>query len=192
MSDLHGSAKNNGETAPAADSSNPAALDSVKPVDTIEKTAPSFQPPRPVSREIKQIASVQGVSPESGQDWKDLGIVDVPVADLPSPEGVSSAADFNHHIVYDQAVQATQALPRLQAEVKAGKGRDDFWCEDQAAGLSREQGRERLYDLYYGDDPITVEKIGNQYNILSGRHRIFAAQQAGLETIPAHVREKTN
>jgi hypothetical protein len=124
-------------------------------------------------------------------DWKDLGIVDVPVADLPSPDGVSSPDDFNHHISWEDAKSATEQLPQLQKEVSAGKIGDDFTVEDEAAGLDYQNGRRRLYDLYYSPyDPVQVDKMGNQYFINSGRHRIFAAKELGLNTIPARVKEK--
>ena len=97
-------------------------------------------------------------------DWKDLGIVDVPVADLPSPDGVSSPDDFNHHISWEDAKSATEQLPQLQQEVAAGKTGDDFTAEDQAAGLDYQNGNRRLYDLYYSSyDPVRVDKMGDQY-----------------------------
>jgi hypothetical protein len=122
--------------------------------------------------------------------WIDHGIIDVPVANLPAPEGVSNPADFDHHIQWEDAESATKRLPELQKEVKSGKTGDDFASEDLASGKDYAQGKRRIYDLYYGSDPVVLDKAGEKYDIVSGRHRIFAAKELGLDTIPARVREK--
>jgi len=136
------------------------------------------------------IKALQGEG-ETKSEWRDHGIIDVPVNDLPDPDSVSSPQDFNHHISWKEAQAATKQLPEIQKQVAKGKTGDDFSAEDQAAGLDNSQGKRRIYDLYYGSDPVTVDKDGSKYDIVSGRHRIFAAKEAGLQTIPAHVREKT-
>lgn len=135
------------------------------------------------------IDSIRGES-VSRQEWVDHGIIDVPVADLPMPEDVDSQDDFNHHISWDDAKSATERLPQIQQEVKNGKGRDDFHLEDQQQGLDYSQGNERIFDLYYGSDPVVLDKIGEKYDIVSGRHRVYAAKALGLESIPARVKEK--
>lgn len=40
--------------------------------------------------------------------------------------------------------------------------------------------------------PITVRKVGMRYQIISGERRFKAARAAGLETIPAYVRDTDN
>lgn len=140
--------------------------------------------------------SIPGYMPSIEQektigDWKNLGIINVPVADLPDPDGVNSPDDFNHHISWEDAKSAALQLPQIQKEVALGKTGDDFYAEDQAAGLDWQHGRKRVYDLYYSDtDPIQVDKDGGRYTINSGRHRIYAAKALGLETVPMLVREK--
>jgi hypothetical protein len=158
--------------------------DAATPTETSD-----FKPPETLSP--KGIAAIQGDTGDVNKEWKDLGIVDVPVSSLPMPEDVSGPQDFNHHITYDDAISATKQLPEVQKQVAAGKTREDFWNEDQRAGVDYAQGKERVYDLFYGNDPIALEKIGDHYDILSGRHRIYAAKELGLATIPAHVRERT-
>jgi hypothetical protein len=145
----------------------------------ISSSIPDYTP----GEEVKQLS-----------EWKDLGIINVPVANLPDPDGVSSPADFNHHINWEDAKSATQQLPQIQKEVgEEGKTRDDFADQDQASGLDYSQGKTRIYDLYYSkNDPVKVNKIGEEYTIDSGRHRIYAAKALGLETIPARVSEKIN
>jgi hypothetical protein len=122
--------------------------------------------------------------------WEDKGVIDVPVADLPDPEGVESPQDFDHHITWEDAQSATKQLPEIQDLVKNGKTGDDFSTEDQAAGLDYAHGKRRVYDLYYGSNPVRLDKDGDHYDIVSGRHRIYAAKELGLSTVPARVKEK--
>lgn len=154
------------------------------------ETPTDFSPPAPPENlSSTGIAAVQGESGEKS-DWRDLGVVDVPVADLPMPDDVSGPEDFDHHITYSEAIEATKQLPAIQDEVKAGKTADDFWREDQATGADYQHGKQHVYDLYYGGDPVRLTKVGDTYDIESGRHRVYAAKELGLATIPAWVREK--
>lgn len=133
------------------------------------------------------LAAVQG---ETQSEWKDHGIIDVSVSDLPDPEGVSSLADFPHHISWEDAKYRTQQLPEVRKEVQKGKTREDFHAMDQKEGLPYKEGKEGAYDLWYGDDPVNLCKADDKYEITGGRHRIFAAKELGLNTIPARVKEK--
>ncbi len=136
------------------------------------------------------IRSMQGGDSTEGQDWVDRGVIDVPVADLPEPEGVSGPQDFDHHISWENARSAAERLPDIQAEMRAGKTADDFSADDQQNGLDYTHGKRGVYDLFYGNDPVAVDKNDAGYSINSGRHRIYAAKAVGLESIPARVMEK--
>ncbi len=136
------------------------------------------------------IRAMQGGDSNEGQDWVDRGIIDVPVADLPAPEGVSGPQDFDHHISWADAHSAAKRLPEIQAEMRNGSTADDFSADDQQNGLDYSQGKRGVYDLFYGSDPVAVDKIGDEYIINAGRHRIYAAKAVGLESIPARVMEK--
>lgn len=132
----------------------------------------------PVSQSLPGYES--GGDVQKPSDWKDLGIVDVPVANLPDPDGVSSPDDFNHHISWEDAKSATERLPQIQQEVAAGKTRDDFTAEDEAAGLDWREGKRGVYDLYYSNtDPIQVDKDGEQYTINSGRSSHICGEGSG-------------
>ena len=159
----------------------------------IKDVPPEVQTPKDSEAGLtpKGVAAMQGDT-KAERDWVDRGIVDVPVADLPAPEGVSSPVDFDHHIAWEDAQSATKQLPEIQKAVKEGKNGDDFYQEDQAANLDYGHGSLRTYDLFYGSDAVKLDKVGDQYTIVSGRHRIFAAKDAGLETIPARVSEKVS
>ena len=53
--------------------------------------------------------------------WIDHGIIDVPVANLPAPEGVSSPADFDHHIQWEDAEFCNKAYTRIAEGCKIWK-----------------------------------------------------------------------
>lgn len=160
------------------------------PLSTSENTSAS----EPASKGIGDagISAIQGneIATEAKYEWKDQGIQNVPVQDLPDPDDIAGTEDFNHHITYDDAIRATKEYQQMQPLIQRGYTGDDFSAEDAANGLDYEHGRRRIYDLYYGNDPIRVDKDGNHYDIVSGRHRVFAAKIAGLETVPARVVEK--
>lgn len=162
-------------------------------MDSIEKSdAPSVEPvenAHDTPNTPTMIRSMQGVD-ASESDWVDRGIIDVPVKDLPMPEGVAGPEDFNHHISWEDAKSAAEQLPGIQSEMAAGKTADDFSAEDQKNGLDYAHGKRGVYDLFYGSDPIKLDKVGDNYDIISGRHRVFAAKAAGLESVPARVMEK--
>ena len=160
--------------------------------ETPEK--PTLKESEPIGQVGRQSMRGEYSSPMDSQQlkdvWEDKGVIDVPVADLPDPEGVESPQDFNHHISWDDAQSATKQLPEIREMVKNGKTGDDLSAEDQAAGLDYTHGKRRVFDLFYGSDPVTLDKDGDHYDIISGRHRIYAAKELGLSTIPARVKEK--
>jgi hypothetical protein len=155
----------------------------------ITETTDSTPLPAPEKLSPSGMASMQGDA-RVNSDWVDKGMVDVPVSELPEPEGVSGPENFDHHISWEDAQAATKKLPEIQEQVHNGKTGDDFSASDQAKGLEYKDGDRRIFDLYYGSDPVKLDKDGSEYTIVSGRHRIFAAKEAGLETIPAWVTEK--
>lgn len=137
-----------------------------------------------------KISAIKGVEPIIN-DWKDLGIINVFVNDLPWPENINGPEDFTHNISWDDAKLASLQLPEVQAGVEGGKTGENFQKEDELAGLDWKNGKKSVFDLYYSqNDPVSLDKIGDTYSIINGRHRIFAAKQLGLSTIPARVFEK--
>ncbi len=159
--------------------------------DSIE-TIPDAQSPKDVSPPRLSetgVKAMQGTS--DGGNWMERGIVDVPVADLPASEGVNSPEDFDHHITHDDAVESLKRLQDIKPLVDQGYTGDDFYKLDQANRLDYAHGQQRIYDLYYGDDAIRLTKDGDKYDITHGRHRIFAAKELGLKTIPASVVERS-
>jgi ParB-like chromosome segregation protein Spo0J len=55
-----------------------------------------------------------------------------------------------------------------------------------------EHGLERLYDAFYGSDPIRLTKrLDGRYEVTGGYHRLLVARETGLEKIAASVAEET-
>jgi hypothetical protein len=129
---------------------------------------------------------------DEGVHWEDRGVIDVPVADLPQPEDVNGPQDFDHNISYQDAVRANEQLLAMKPLIDSGYTKDDFADLDRKNGLDYDNGQQRIYELYYGDKRISLYKDGNHYDIESGRHRIYIAQERGNDFIPANVKEKVS
>lgn len=128
-------------------------------------------------------------TPQSAIEQKELNrIQDVPVSQLPWPEGVNGPQDFEK-ISHQDAVHVTNELQKMKPLIEEGYGAEDFGQLDKANGVDYLTGQQRIFELFYGSDPIRVYKYGEQYSIDKGRHRVYVAKELGLETIPAQVRE---
>lgn len=116
------------------------------------------------------------------------GIVYVNVSDLPDPDDIKDDSDFSKTSMSrmkDGFRKLQKMMPRIQSN-EGSKG--EYWfSKDQKLGLSYEQGYQRVYDAFYGSEPIRLEKRGDNYSIINGRHRIMVAKQMGIKTIPASV-----
>jgi hypothetical protein len=117
-------------------------------------------------------------------------IQDVPVADLPDPEGISGPEDFTKYSS-DTLESGIQKLQEMKPTIDNGTGNSsDYWNNyDQVHGLDVPNGYRIVYDSYYGGDHIRVEKSGDTYNIVNGRHRIWLAKQMGIESLPMEAVE---
>ena len=117
-------------------------------------------------------------------------IQDVAIAELPDPEGISGSSDFTKYS--PEVLQSgIEKLQEMKPAIDSGVGRNsDYWGDyDAAHGLSVPDGYQIVYDSYYGNDHIRVEKDGDRYNIINGRHRIWLAKQMGAESLPMEVVE---
>ena len=80
----------------------------------------------------------------------------------------------------------------MQPVIESGEGdNSDYWAAvDQKARLDYAHGDQRIYEAFYGQDAIRVTWDGSRYDIINGRHRIWLAKHAGLETLPVHLIER--
>ena len=136
--------------------------------------------------------SPPGDPPPAG-DWVDRGIVDVPVAALPEPEGVEDASDFEKATPEELKV-GLMRLQEMKPMIESGEGANtDYWREfDRQRGLVHPHGYLKVYESFYGSDAIRLDKDGDRYDIVWGRHRIFMAKRMGIDTLPARVKEKVS
>lgn len=113
---------------------------------------------------------------------------DVAIADLPDPEGISGPEDFTKYSA-ESLQSGIEKLEKMKPIIDSGVGdNSDYWREyDAAHGLSVPDGYQIVYDSYYGGEHIRVEKFGDDYDIINGRHRIWLAKQMGVESLPMEV-----
>ena len=132
--------------------------------------------------------SYQGGGGGGPLPWVDTGIqmVDLDLIDL-SDSPVADTGDF--HKVSAQEMQ--EGLRKLQdvvaPAVAQGADGDYFSRLDAAQGLDYAHGYRRIYDAFYGQDCIRLDKVGDRYQVVNGYHRLFLARQMGMKTLPARV-----
>ncbi len=151
-------------------------------------TTAEHTPPRPLRSE--GMRAMQGHAPEQVEK-PDARIRDVPL----------SAIDLSDLNVYgpedprgDSYAQIAGGVHKLESTVRpgvaAGQGREDFHALDEAQGLNPAvDGYTKVYDSFYGGDPVTLTKMGERYKVEKGRHRLFVARNEGLHSLPARVNE---
>lgn len=137
--------------------------------------AASAAPPRPAPRGA----------------WVHRGVQAIAITSLPDPEGISGAADFTK--VSETEMRAgLQRLQEMLPLIESGTGASsDYWAGvDRQRGLEHASGFQRIYDAFYGQDAIYVNKDGAAYDIVNGRHRIWLAKQMGISSLPMRVVER--
>lgn len=80
----------------------------------------------------------------------------------------------------------TELLPAMNDAMHPA-GVDTFVSRDTAAGVTYEHGLQRVYESFFGNDPIYLSRGRNSglLSVTSGRHRIKAAMDAGWTAVPA-------
>ncbi len=139
-------------------------------------------------------SSVPFVAMSSASRFSEKGIVSVNVADIPDEEiGALSVNDFHKYPYEEMLTGARRFDLEVRPAVEAGRGRDYFHQKDIEAAREYEHGLERLYDAYYGSEPIRLTKLKNgRIEVTNGRHRLFVAKQAGVRTVPASMAEEAS
>ena len=124
-------------------------------------------------------------------DWKDRNIQNIYVDNLPYPDEIKNGDDFKK-VSLEEMKAGLNRLQEIRPIVEKGTGNSsDYWAKiDQQKGLNFSSGYQRIYDAFYGQDAIRVEKNGNTFDIINGRHRIWLAKQMGIEQLPIHLIEK--
>ncbi|MDP9310388.1 MAG: hypothetical protein M3R24_05780 [Chloroflexota bacterium] len=129
--------------------------------------------------------------PDVPTEWVDKGIKDVALADLPQPEGVSNESDYQK-VSKAEMRAGLERLQEMRPTIEGGDGASsDYWAQiDQQQELDYANGHQKIYDAFYGQDSIRLNKDGDDYNIINGRHRIALGKEMGIDTLPARVIER--
>ncbi len=130
------------------------------------------------------------VSPAPG-NRADKGIRFVNVADLPDPSDISGSEDFKK-VPESEMRSGLMKLQEMRPLIENGTGASaDYWADyDRKQGLDFANGYQRVYEAFYGDDFIRLNKHGDSYSIDNGRHRIWLAKRMGISQLPMQIVEK--
>ncbi len=123
--------------------------------------------------------------------WVEMGIVNFNLNGIQNVEGISSGADFKK-VSKDEMEAGLNKYTEMKGLIDSGEGDNrDYWTAvDKKLGLTYAEGYQRIYEAFYGSEPIRVTKDGESYTIENGRHRIWLAKQMGITSLPASVVEK--
>lgn len=133
-------------------------------------------------------SSSSSTNTSTSTKWVEQGIIDVPISQIDtSDSSVQGAQDFRK-VSHKQMVDGLQKLEQVvRPAVQNGADGDYFSELDAEEGLEHADGYRRIYDAFYGGEPIRLEKVGDSYQVTNGQHRLFVARELGLESIPASV-----
>lgn len=106
-----------------------------------------------------------------------------------SENPVTGRSDFKKGFSPEDLAWAHEALlDVVLPSLAAGKGIEYLRERDQAEGRIGTRSYADTYSGFFGDASIKLEWTGGSFNVTNGRHRIWVAQEIGVDTIVAKVR----
>ena len=131
--------------------------------------------------------TLTGVAPA----WKEHGVVTVDLDKLPDVEDIFGAEDFMKVSMKDMKA-GLKRFQEMGKVIESGQGNNkEYWAKkDRQRGLDYPNGYQRIYEAFYGREPIRITKNGNQYTIENGRHRVWMAKKMGIKSLPVSLVEK--
>ena len=123
--------------------------------------------------------------------WIDTGMHDVPLESIDvSDSSVHSESGFQK-VSHEEMVRGFQDLEReVRPAVEQGADGEHFRSLDEQHGLDYQHGCHKVYEAFYGSDAIRLNKVGDSYEVVNGYHRLYVAEELGLDTVPARVIEQ--
>lgn len=124
-------------------------------------------------------------------EWTERGIQLAPLAQIDlSDSYVQGPTDYKK-VAYDIMVEGVHKLADVVLPAVGNGANADYFDElDRQNGVAYTDGYRRVYDAFYGSDPIRLEKSEGGYKVIGGYHRLLIAKHLGLPEIPASVVEK--
>jgi len=128
---------------------------------------------------------------DSAGQWAEARVHNFDISNLPLPEGIQGSSDFKK-VEFDEMQGGLKKLQEMKPVIEQGIGDSrDYWADiDKKNGLDYPNGYQRVYEAFYGSEPIRIVKDGDKYDITNGRHRIWAAKQLGIKTLPLVLVER--
>ncbi|MBM3239285.1 hypothetical protein FJZ31_23580 [Candidatus Poribacteria bacterium] len=162
------------------------------PTPTTETSVPLIDafPTRATTTTASTQTGIANLSGKTSGQWVERGVVEIDVANLPMPEDISKDLDFQK-VPMDEMKAGLKMLQEMLPIIESGVGASkEYWAKrDNELGLDYPNGYLRIYEAFYGHDAIRVEKSGNNYDIVNGRHRIWLAKQMGIGKLPVSLVE---
>jgi hypothetical protein len=160
-------------------------------VDTTEwKVQRNFREIERPGMEFEQSIGMKESEADKGQ-WIDAGIQNVPVDKIDDSDTYVYGPEDFKKVSREEMVHGLETLQsEVRPAVENGADKEYFRSLDQERGLDYPNGTQRIYESFYGQDAIRLDKIGDRYMVVNGYHRIYAAKELELETLPARVVEK--
>lgn len=159
--------------------------------------APSAVPPLPGTEVLTNVISAAEQTVAAGL----AGIMDAPLpegftwvpltaisatalAELPADDDYKKVAKAEMQRGF--AVLQRDVLPAIKRDVA---NRDYFFQLDQQTGQAYEHGVQRIYEAFFGDEPITLDRNRDSatFNVTLGRHRLKVARELGWPAVPAKL-----
>ena len=119
---------------------------------------------------------------ERHPDIRDILLNMIDLSDSP----VHDAADY-HKVSKAEMVAGFEKLTQVRRWIGQGATEQQLYDESRAQGLSDAQSYHNIYQVFYGDNAIALEKVGDRYRVINGYHRLAVAQELGWTTIPARI-----
>ncbi|MBP1468940.1 hypothetical protein EYB53_024745 [Candidatus Chloroploca sp. M-50] len=140
----------------------------------------------PVTTPPPSPTGMQNIPTAGGSTKHNIQMIALDQIDL-STSTVTGSQDFRK-VSVQEMIEGFHKLQHVVAPAVAqGADGDDFAQMDAAQGLDYAHGYQRIFDAFYGDSHIRLEKIGTTYTIINGQHRLFIARQLGVKAVPASV-----
>ncbi len=117
------------------------------------------------------------------------GFQEIPLEQMDWDEMGALTPEEYHKVPLEEMQEGLRKLQEVvRPAVQQGATAEDFDRMDQAQGLDYAHGYRRIYDAFYGpSEAIAVEKVGEKYRVLNGRHRLLLARELGVQALPMRV-----